>query len=93
MLRFIFTKIKNKYRLYLALLAGVISMIAVCGVIMMLRKGSLDRLIQSEFTSYNETEGKFPSVVSRTGSVILDSDEDAAETALSGLKSYFENQK
>ena len=88
MLRFIFTKIKNKYRLYLALLAGVISMIAVCGVIMMLRKGSLDRLIQSEFTSYNETEGKFPSVVSRTGSVVLDSDEDAAETALSGLKSY-----
>ncbi|MBO6162406.1 MAG: ABC transporter permease [Eubacterium sp.] len=88
MLRFIFTKIKNKYRLYLALLAGVISMIAVFGVIMMLRKGSLDRLIQSAFTSYYEAEGKFPSVVSRTGSVVLESGEDAAEAVLAGMKSY-----
>ena len=56
MLRFIFTKIKNKYKLYIALLVGVIVMIAVFGVVMLLRKGSLDRLIQSEFVeSYKDT--------------------------------------
>jgi len=86
-LRFIFTKIKNKYRLYLALLTGVVSMIAVFGVIMMLRKGSLDRLIQSEFTAAYETDGKFPAVVSRSGTVVL-SEEDAAAEVLSDIASY-----
>ena len=57
-MRFIFTKIKNKYRLYIALMIGVICMIAAFGVILMLRKGSLDRVIQSEFVSANATTGE-----------------------------------
>ena len=58
MLRFIVTKIINKYKLYIALMAGVISIIAICSVIMMLRQGSLDRIIQYEFVDYYEKSGK-----------------------------------
>ena len=65
MLRFIFTKIKNKYKLYIALMAGIVSIIAICSVIMMLRQGSLDRLIQGDFVSYHEQSGEFPAVISK----------------------------
>ncbi len=88
MLRFIFTKIKNKYKLYLALLAGIISMIAVFGVIMMLRKGSLDRLIQSEFKARYEETGKYPAVISRTGTQVLDDSKPAVDSVLANANSY-----
>ena len=87
MLRFILTKIKNKYKLYLALLVGVISMIAVFGVIMMLRKGSLDRLIQSEFRDSYEKTDTYPAKITREGSVKPDASK-AVEAALSDMKSY-----
>ena len=79
MLRFIFTKIKNKYKLYIALLVGVIVMIAVFGVVMLLRKGSLDRLIQSEFVESYKDTGHFPAVISRTGEVTWDKKTQAAD--------------
>lgn len=63
-------------------------MIAVFGVIMMLRKGSLDRLIQSEFTGYYESTGEYPARVSRSGSVVLDGEGDAAEKSLDSIKDY-----
>ena len=88
MLRFIFTKIKNKYRLYLALLAGIISMIAVFGVIMMLRKGSLDRLIQSEFKSQYEKTGTFPALISRTGTQVLDDSKPAIDFVMENVEGY-----
>ena len=88
MLRFIVTKIKNKYKLYLALMVGVISMIAGFGVVMMLRKGSLDRLIQSEFRESYEKEGTYPAVITRTSMMDPTGSEHAAEDALSELEGY-----
>ena len=88
MLRFIFTKIKNKYKLYIALLVGVIVMIAVFGVVMLLRKGSLDRLIQSEFVESYKDTGHFPAVISRTGEVTWDKKTQAADAIRSDCENY-----
>ena len=88
MLRFLFTKIKNKYKLYLALLMGTISMIAVFGVIMMLRKGSLDRLILSEFQSSYEADGIYPARLSRTGTYLPKDGTGAVEGTLEEIASY-----
>ena len=63
MLRFIFTKIKNKYRLYMALMVGVISVVAVFSIIMMLRRGSIDKLIQSGFLKSYEENEKYPATM------------------------------
>ena len=91
MLRFIFTKIKNKYKLYLALLAGTISMIAVFGVIMMLRKGSLDRLILSEFQSSYEAEGIYPARISRTGTYLPQEGVGVADGTMETIQAYEES--
>ena len=88
MLRFILTKIKNKYKLYLALMVGVISMIAVFGVIMMLRKGSLDRLIQSEFRESYEKEQVYPATITRTSTMRPDGSGAVADVALESMKGY-----
>ena len=69
MLRFIVTKIINKYKLYIALMAGVISIIAICSVIMMLRQGSLDRIIQYEFVDYYEKNDRYPAVIYKETSI------------------------
>nr|MCR5283335.1 hypothetical protein [Lachnospiraceae bacterium] len=63
MIRYIITKIINKYKLYLCLLVGVISMIMVCSMIMLFRGGSLDKLIQKGFIAQNERNGKFPATL------------------------------
>ncbi|MBO6165402.1 MAG: ABC transporter permease [Eubacterium sp.] len=76
MLRFIFTKIINKYKLYIALMAGVISIIAISSVIMMLRQGSLDRIIQSEFQSYYENNNRFPAKLEKETAIDLADMED-----------------
>ncbi len=87
-LRFIFTKIKNKYKLYLALMVGVISMIAIFGVIMMLRKGSLDRLIQSEFVESYEKDGKYPAALTREGELAPGDPASAVDEALAAMEGY-----
>ena len=87
-MRFILTKIKNKYRLYLALMVGVISMIAVFGVILMLRKGSLDRVIQSEFISAAEESGEYPARISKTGTWLPDGSLPAAEGVTQTMDGY-----
>ena len=89
-MRFILTKIKNKYRLYIALMVGVISMIAVFGVILMLRKGSLDRVIQSEFISANEESGEYPARITKAGTYVADATEPAAEGVAEKMSGYEE---
>ena len=88
MLRFIFTKIRNKYKLYIALLVGVIVMIAVFGVVMLLRKGSLDRLIQSEFVNSYEENNRYPAVISRVGEVTWDGKGKAVDVIRSDYERY-----
>ncbi|MBR0145811.1 MAG: ABC transporter permease [Eubacterium sp.] len=87
-MRFIFTKIKNKYRLYIALMIGVICMIAAFGVILMLRKGSLDRVIQSEFVSANATTGEYPAALNRSGTYLPEAGVPAAEGVVAEMGSY-----
>ena len=87
-MRFILTKIKNKYRLYIALMVGVISMIAVFGVILMLRKGSLDRVIQSEFISASEESGEYPARINKTGTWLPDGSTPAAEGVTEKMSGY-----
>ncbi len=87
MLRFIVTKIKNKFRLYLALLTGVIVMIAAFGMLMMLRKGSLDRLVQSEFTEAYEADGNFPAVISKTSTIVYEEGKLSVDAVLAEIES------
>ena len=47
-------------------------MIAVCSVIMLLRRGSIERLIQSEFTDYYEDKETFPCFLHRESRVDLE---------------------
>ena len=63
MIRYIITKIINKYKLYLCLLVGVISMIAVCSMIMLFRGGSLNKLIQTGFIRQCEEKKTFPAKI------------------------------
>lgn len=69
MLRFILLKIKNKYKLYLCLLVGLIFMEAALSLIMMFRTGSLNKLIQKGFITEYEETGRFPAVLSRVSAV------------------------
>ena len=67
MIRFIFTKIKNKYKLYICLVIGIVTIIAVTSLIMMFRNGSLNKLIQRSFiTSYEKNNNDYPALLSRT---------------------------
>ena len=63
MIRYILTKILNKYKLYLCLLVGIISMVMVFAMIMMFRNGSELKLIQRSFVKQREITGKFPAAV------------------------------
>ena len=63
MIRYLFTRIKNKYKLYLCLVFGIMSMVMVFSLIMMFKNGSLNKLIQNGFiSSYKSSEG-FPAVI------------------------------
>lgn len=89
MLRFILLKIKNKYKLYLCLLAGLIFMEASVSLIFMFRVGSLNKLIQKNFvTKYDET-GRFPAVLSRVAAV--DTENVSDSTDILGEISAYEN--
>ena len=89
MIRYIITKIINKYKLYLCLLVGVISMIMVCSMIMLFRGGSLDKLIQTGYVTQCERRGVFPAAIGEECTLHTaelhgipdESEKDDAETA------------
>ena len=73
MIRFILTKIKNKYKLYICLVIGIIAIVAVSSLIMMFRNGSLDKLLQSSFiTSYEKKNNQYPAVLRRESFIDYD---------------------
>lgn len=57
-------------------MAGVVSIIAISSVIMMLRQGSLDRIIQSEFQSYYETNNRYPARLEKETAIDMADRED-----------------
>ena len=64
-------------------------MIAVCSVIMLLRRGSIDRLIQSEFTDYYDTKEIFPMALHREGKVDKsEMDGNAYDIAKADIQSF-----
>ena len=69
MLRYIITKILNKYKLYLCLMIGIVSIIMIFAMIMMFRDGSRAKLIQRGFTSYQEKNHVFPMTLSRVRNI------------------------
>ncbi|MCR5227416.1 MAG: ABC transporter permease [Eubacterium sp.] len=81
MLRYIITKIFNKYKLYLCLMVGNIAIIMIFAMIMMFREGSRAKLIQRGFTSYQEKTHKFPMTLYRQGSIKLADIEALSEDA------------
>ena len=88
MLRFILLKIKNKYKLYICLLIGLIFMESCVTLIVMFRTGSLNKLIQKNFvTQYEETK-RFPAVISRTAAIDEKADERKLEDIISAMDSY-----
>ena len=80
MIRYIFTKIINKYKLYLCLMIGNISIIMAFSMIMMFRDGSRNKLIQKGFVDHYEAEEGFPARLHRSGTIRHDEwDYDALE--------------
>ncbi len=64
-------------------------MIAVCSVIMLLRRGSIDRLIQSEFVDYYNTKEIYPMALHREGKVDMSELEGKPyDIALSDMQSF-----
>ncbi|MBO4337229.1 MAG: ABC transporter permease, partial [Lachnospiraceae bacterium] len=63
MIRYLFTKIKNKYKLYLCLICGMVSMIMVFSLIQMFRNGSLNKVIQWNFIVQHDDTGAFPATL------------------------------
>ncbi|MBR1599331.1 MAG: ABC transporter permease [Lachnospiraceae bacterium] len=88
MLRFILLKIKNKYKLYLCLLVGLIFMEASLSLIMMFRTGSLNKLIQKGFVTEYEETGKFPAVLSRVSAVDIEAAGCDIEDIIDEMNSY-----
>ena len=66
MIRYILTKIKNKYKLYLCLILGIVAIVMIFAMIMMFRSGSQNKLIQKGFVSRQEKTGKYPASLYRT---------------------------
>ena len=81
MLRYIITKILNKYKLYLCLMVGNIAIIMIFAMIMMFREGSRAKLIQRGFTSYQEKTHQFPMTLYRQGAIRLNDIEALSEDA------------
>lgn len=65
MIRYILTKILNKYKLYLCLFVGIISMVMVFSMIFMFRNGSEYKAIQRSFTKQREITGYYPAYVGK----------------------------
>ncbi|MCR4690493.1 MAG: ABC transporter permease [Lachnospiraceae bacterium] len=64
MIRYLYTKIKNKYKLYLCLICGMVSMIMVFSMIQMFRCGSLNKVIQSGFVGQAQVTEEYPATIS-----------------------------
>ena len=77
MIRYILTKILNKYKLYLCLMVGIISIIMISAMIMMFRNGSELKLIQKTFVKQREVKGEFPAYVNRSDVVSYTEVEEA----------------
>ena len=73
MIRYILTKIRNKYKLYLCLMIGNIAIIMIAAMIMMFREGSRNKLIQRGFIDKQARTETFPAYLFRNG-IIKDSD-------------------
>ena len=80
MLRYIITKILNKYKLYMCLVIGIVSIVMVFAMIMMFRDGSRSKLIQRGFVSQNEKTHQFPMTLSRKGILRASVFEELSET-------------
>jgi putative ABC transport system permease protein len=87
MLRFIKHKLLNKKWLNFCLLVGVALLAAVFSCHTMFKDGSLNKLLQKDFTDYAEENGKYPAVISRSGSCSVDSCSDVA-SVYERLESY-----
>lgn len=82
MLHFILLKIKNKYKLYMCLLFGLIAMEASSVLIFMFRTGSMNKLIQKSFVAEYEETGRYPAVLSRVSGVeIRHTDDELSDIA------------
>lgn len=94
MIRYILTKIKNKYKLYLCLMIGNISIIMIFAMIMMFRDGSRMKLIQRGFSKQQEQTQRFPAylyrsdVVKGTELVDLPDEQRNTKTITDRMKSY-----
>ena len=69
MIRYIFTKILNKKKLYLCLMLGIISIVMSFAMIMMFRDGSERKLIQKGFHRQREASGIFPAKIERSDGI------------------------
>ncbi len=69
MIRYILTKILNKYKLYLCLMIGNISIIMIFSLMMMFRDGSRMKLIQRGFTKQYESTALFPATIIRESNI------------------------
>ncbi|MCR5213019.1 MAG: ABC transporter permease [Eubacterium sp.] len=69
MIRYILTKILNKYKLYLCLIIGNVSIIMIFAMIMMFREGSERKIIQKSFTESREMTGLYPASLCKEGVV------------------------
>ncbi len=75
MLRFIRHKIRNKKWLNMCLLIGTLLTAAVFSCMQCFKAGSLDRMIYTAFQAAGEESGVFPAILSREGTVALDTEE------------------
>ena len=84
MIRYILTKIKNKYKLYLCLMIGNISIIMIFAMIMMFRDGSRMKLIQRGFIKQQEQTQRYPAYLYRSdvlkGTELVDLPDDQRNT-------------
>ncbi|MCR5283284.1 MAG: FtsX-like permease family protein [Lachnospiraceae bacterium] len=64
MIRYLLTKIKNKYKLYACLICGMVAMTMIFSMIQMFRLGSLNKVIQRGFIKQNSITGVYPASVS-----------------------------
>ena len=79
MIRYIITKILNKFKLYFCLMIGNISIIMIFALMMMFRDGSCMKLIQKGFTNQYEQSGGYPASIERTSTIKPNAIEDNPE--------------
>lgn len=93
MIRYILTKIKNKYKLYLCLVIGIVAIVVIFAVMMMFRSGSQNKLIQKGFVASQEKTGTYPASLYRDDAVRaaeVEKMENVADS-VSGIAQAYEN--